>query len=168
MPISTLDIARDTALFMVSAMVVAFGAVGLLVQWLGIPYPLSPLLLSDNALAVLVAGMGLLGVLLHWPVLQRLAGATLLLHMGYMLLHNWVAGDRLEGYSWVTGDIRMGSLSSFVLILVALCLLLGKERRYQRWLWTGVGTLMVSLGLLSVVRLFLPGGELSWTLPQAP
>lgn len=167
MPISTLDIARNTALLMVSAMVVAMGAVGLLVQWLGISYPLSSLLLPDNALAVLVAGMGLLGVLLHWLVLQRLAGVALFLHMGYMLLHNWVAGDRLEGGSWVTGDIRMGSLSSFVLILVALCLLLGKERRYQRWFWTAVGTLMVSLGLLAVVRLFLPGGELSWTLPQA-
>src|SRR5699024_46731 len=105
MPISTLDIARNTALLMVSAMVVAMGAVGLLVQWLGISYPLSSLLLPDNALAVLVAGMGLLGVLLHWPVLQRLAGATLLLHTGYTLLHNWIAGDRLQGVSWLTGDV---------------------------------------------------------------
>src|SRR5690554_664745 len=115
MPIRTLDIARNTALFMASAMVVAIGAVGLLVQWLGITYPLSTLLLPDNALAVLVAGMALLGVLLHWPLLQRLAGVALLLHMGYTLLHNWVAGGRLEGYSWVTGDVRMGSLSSSVL-----------------------------------------------------
>lgn len=167
MPISTLDIARNTALLMVSAMVVAMGAVGLLVQWLGISYPLSSLLLPDNALAVLVAGLGLLGVLLHWPLLQRLAGAALFMHMGYTLLHNWVAGDRLQGDSWVTGDVRMGSLAAAVLILVALCLLLGKERRYQRWSWAGVGSLMIGIGLLSVLRLLLPGGELSWTLPQA-
>src|SRR5690554_6588490 len=167
MPTGTLDIARDTALFMASTMVVVIGAVGLLAEWLGVVYPLSAMLLPDNALAVLAAGLGLLGVLLHWPVLQRLAGVALLMHMGYTLLHNWVAGDRLQGGSWVTGDVRMGSLAAMMLLLVALCLLLGREGRYQRWFWAGVGCLLIGLGLLSVLRLLLPGGELSWTLPQA-
>ena len=167
MPNGTQDIARDTALFMASAMVAVSGVVGLLAQWLGVVYPLSAMLLPDNAIAVLVAGTGLLGGLLRWPVIQRLAGGALLLHMGYTLLHNLMAGDRLEGDSWVTGDVRMGSLAATVLILVAFCLLLGTNRRYQRWLWAGVGSLMIGLGLLSVLRLFLPGGELSWTLPQA-
>ncbi|MCE9665947.1 EAL domain-containing protein [Halomonas sp. M5N1S17] len=163
----TLDIARDTTLYMVAAVLILMGATGLLTYWLGIVYPLRSVLLPDNALAVLMVGLGLLALLLRWSVMHRIAGLILLLHVTYLLGHNILAGGREVGVSWLTGDVRMGSLASAVLMLVALCLLLGVGQRRSRWLWSGVGALLLCISLLALLRLFLPGGEAAWTLNNA-
>ena len=167
MPHKTLDIARDTTLYMVAAILILMGGTGLLTYWLEIVYPLRSVLLPDNALAVLMVGVGLLAHMMRWPVLRRFAAVVLLLHMAYQLVHNLMAGGREVGLSWLTGDVRMGSLASAVLILVSLCLLVGVGRRVARWLWACVGTLLVCLSLLALLRLFLPSGQVAWTLHNA-
>ncbi|MFQ3787863.1 EAL domain-containing protein [Halomonas sp. A29] len=163
----TLDIARDTTLYMAAAVLILMGGAGLLTYWLEIVYPLRSVLLPDNALAVLMVGIGLLALMVRWSVLRRFAGLILLVHVTYLLLHNILAGGREVGVSWLTGDVRMGSLASAMLLLVALCLLLGVGRRRSSWLWAGVGILLLSSSLLALLRLFLPGGEVAWTLNNA-
>ncbi|UYG02611.1 EAL domain-containing protein [Halomonas sp. LR3S48] len=163
----TLDIARNTTLYMAAAVLILMGGAGLLTYWLEIVYPLRSVLLPDNALAVLMVGVGLLAIMARWSVLRRLAGLILLVHVTYLLMHNALAGGREVGVSWLTGDVRMGSLASAMLLLVAVCLLLGVGRRSSRWLWAGVGTLLLSSSFLALLRLFLPGGEVAWTLNNA-
>jgi len=167
MSYKTLDIARSATLHMAAAVLILMGGTGLLTYWLDIVYPLRSVLLPDNALAVLMVGVGLLALMLHWSVLRRFAGFILLSHVTYLLVHNTLAGGREVGVSWLTGDVRMGSLASAMLLLVALCLLLGVHRRFSRWLWSGVGILLLSSSLLALLRLFLPGGEVAWTLNNA-
>ncbi|QOR39670.1 PAS domain S-box protein [Billgrantia diversa] len=163
----TLDIARDTTLYTAAAVLILMGGAGLLTYWLGIVYPLRSVLLPDNALAVLMVGVGLLAMMVRWPILRRFAGFILLVHVTYLLMHNALAGGREVGVSWLTGDVRMGSLASAMLSLVAVCLLLGVGWRRSRWLWAGVGILLLSSSLLALLRLFLPGGEVAWTLNNA-
>ncbi|MCE8024344.1 putative bifunctional diguanylate cyclase/phosphodiesterase [Billgrantia aerodenitrificans] len=167
MSYKTLDIARSATLHMAAAVFILMGGTGLLTYWLDIVYPLRGVLLPDNALAVLMVGCGLLALMLRWSLLRRFSAFILLAHVTYLLVHNTLAGGREVGVSWLTGDVRMGSLASAMLLLVALCLLLGVGRRFSRGLWAGVGVLLLSSSLLALLRLFLPGGEIAWTLNNA-
>ncbi|MEQ6887243.1 EAL domain-containing protein [Halomonas sp. CS7] len=158
MPFKTRDIALDSWLLMVSAAFVLMGLVGMVQWWLA----LTPtLLMPDAALATLLGGGGLLGVVQQWRRVRLVAGVALLALMLYTLAHNLMLGGSQVGVSWLSGGARVSSWSAAMMAMAAFCVSVGGGRPELRRLWRMAGLLLLGYGLLVLgVRLLAPAGGL--------
>ncbi|MGS2745225.1 EAL domain-containing protein [Halomonas sp. LS-001] len=162
LPYRIRDVAMDVGLLMVATVFILLGATGLLGHLASIAYPLSGLMVADAALTGFLAGLCLLGWLLHRRWIIYLAAAPLALITLYTLLHNVLSGGAWVGTSLVTGGPRILSAAAFLLFLVAVCTALGMKQAWQRLLWAGSGALALGAGSLSLILLLFPASRLGW------
>lgn len=162
LPYRIRDIAIDVGLLMVAATFILLGGTGLVGRLAGINYPLSGLMVTDAALTGLLAGCCLLGWLTQHRRLSYLAAIPLAVITLYTLVHNGLVGGPWVARSWVSGGPRILSVAALLLLLVAVCTLLGMKKPWHRLVWTLSGLLALSVGSVSLLFLLLPSNRLSW------
>ena len=162
LPYRMRDIAADVGLLMAATAFTLLGGTGLLGHLVGIAYPLSGVMVADAALTGFLAGLCLLGWLFNWRGLTYLAAIPLALVTLYTLLHNSLAGDPWAGESWVSGGPRILSTAAFLLLLVAVCTVLGMKRFWHRLVWGVSGLLALGAGSFSLLLTLLPSRRLDW------
>ncbi|MGM0543832.1 MAG: EAL domain-containing protein [Pseudomonadota bacterium] len=157
MPINARDLALDTLLLMTVATLVLMGVIGCLMG-LSASHPLFAVaLVPDAALATSLASVGVLASLQAWRRVRWLCALALTGLALYTLGHNALADTYSP--SWISGQERMSSLGSLMLLVVGLALWCGQStaRRRLFWLLSGLG--QWGFGGLLLVRLWA-GGEL--------
>jgi diguanylate cyclase (GGDEF)-like protein/PAS domain S-box-containing protein len=162
LPYRIRDVAMDVGLLMAASVFILLGGTGLIGHLTGIVYPLSGLMVADAALTGFLAGLCLLGWLVHWRWLVFLAAAPLALITCYTLIHNGVSGSPWEEASWVSGGPRILSAAAFLLLLVAVCTTLGMKKAWYRLLWAVSGLLALGAGGFSILLLLLPASRIGW------
>ncbi|WP_165927523.1 putative bifunctional diguanylate cyclase/phosphodiesterase [Halomonas marinisediminis] len=162
LPYRIRDVALDIGLLMIATTFTLLGGTGLVAHLLGVAYPLSGLMVADAALAGLLAGLCLLGWLYPAPRLRLAAALPLVALTLYTLAHNIWAGGAWQGSSWVTGGPRILSVAALLLLLFALCSLVGMTSRWRRRLWVASGALALLAGGLSLVMLLTPTSRTGW------
>lgn len=150
---NTRDIALSTLLLIVAVSGILLGILGVLLKLL-MPgeHPITLLLTTDSAVASLLSGVGLLALLNHWVTWRRLAGALVVGLAAYHLLHNVLASDMGEGFSLLSGEKRLDSVSAGFLAGTGLCLILGTDRLLSRLGFVIVGLAMATVSALAVIQ----------------
>ena len=152
MPINSRDLALETLLLMVASALLFMGVAGL-VFGIGAQYSLFAVsLVPDAALITLLLGIGLLAALQHWRTLRLLCACLLMVVLVYTLVHNQWAGGQQE--SWLTGQLRITSIAALMLLVVALCLLIGFATSRRRCIWLVTGIVLWLFAGLVIARLW--------------
>lgn len=149
MPNSTRQMALQTWLILVPVMLIVMGVINGAAVWL-MPADLHPPVVSLPLMVL--AGVGLLAMLMGWQGLAWLSAAALLL----MGLHGPLLAlfpDSPLQY-W---PLPMTSATSVVVLLLSLCLLLGVGSPRARLIWLVAGLIVTLVGGLSVLGELWPG-----------
>lgn len=157
MPINARDLALDTLLLMAVATLLLMGMVGAAFGVSDSHSLFAVALVPDAALATCLVGIGVLATLQHWRRIRWLCALAITGLSLYTISHNTLS-DALS-YSWLTGQGRMTSTGSMVLLMVALCLWLGRSTSRRRALWLAAGIGLWLFGGLLLARLWV-GAEL--------
>ncbi|WP_322522033.1 EAL domain-containing protein [Guyparkeria halophila] len=147
-------------LLMVVAACLAIGTMGLLTPLLiSDPGPLGLPLLRESALAALLAGLGLGAHLQGWRMLHTAAGGTLLLLVGYSLAVNGIHPPAtMDGPHKGLGHLSIEA--ALLLAAIAIGLIIPGRSRLARRPWRWIGTLMLFLGVISI--LWMLWGHTPW------
>ncbi|MEQ5801271.1 EAL domain-containing protein [Halomonas sp. H10-9-1] len=152
----------DVGMMVVAITFMVLGGYGLVVWALAVPFPLQAPLVPDAALAGLLAGVAFFAWRQGWWLARWAAALPLMALCLYTLWHNALAGGPWQQGSWLSGGPRILSLAAVLLLLWALCCLLGMRRRLCRQVALASAVFMLLTALAGIGWLLLPGSRLGW------
>ncbi|MGE4535177.1 putative bifunctional diguanylate cyclase/phosphodiesterase [Halomonas sp.] len=152
----------DVGMMVVAITFMVLGGYGLVVWALAVPFPLQAPLVPDAALAGLLAGVAFFAWRQGWWLARWAAALPLMALCLYTLWHNAMAEGPWQQGSWLSGGPRILSLAAVLLLLWALCCLLGMRRRLCRQVALASGVFMLLTALAGIGWLLLPGSRLGW------
>lgn len=129
---------------------------GLIAWGFGVHFPLQEPMVPDAALAGVLAGLCFLAWRQGWALIRWISALLLIMLSLYTLWHNATAGGPWGAPSWISGEPRVVSMAAVLLLLWAICCLMGTHRRWRRRFVLLSGVLMIICGLLSIGWLLLP------------
>lgn len=151
------DIALGTLLLIVAIGCTLIGALGVLLQFIVVgDHPINLLLTTDASLAALLSGLAFLALINQWSRVRILAGGLMVLLATYSVAHSAWEGGADQALSWLTGDVRLDTISAALLALAGVSLAIGAGSVRRRFCLMGVGTIIALAGAIVFVRPIAP------------
>jgi len=149
-------------LFVLSALIGLLSLVGN--TWPQLPVPGSLLVTTQGALALLLGGIIMVSLMMHWRRVRHLSGYLLLILASYNILHNLLAGPGDSGLSIFTGQPRLQYLPAICAILMGIVALVGLRGQRCRQFAMAMGGIGVLVGGCVLVMLILSAGSQDFVL----
>ncbi|XQU09694.1 EAL domain-containing protein [Halomonas sp. LY9] len=164
MDVNNRELALQTGLLMLLTTTVIIGGASLVFGVTpSLPQPQALAILPDSSLVILLSGLGLSAVMANRHRWRKLASVTLLALATYTMLHNGMSGH--SGVSWLSGQPRLPSQATPILVLAAFCLWVGPQGPWQQRVWQVGGGILWVIG--SITLAYHAGVGLPAWLPRA-